>query len=91
MKGNATITGNITGQATVALADISGKATVMGLINGDAKTTKPIDGSGDRSRDAGLFHWLQVTPEAPQHLVWLSPQGIDYNIETSTGLHWKII
>ena len=66
-----------------ALLAVSGRA-------GDA--LKPIDGSGDRTRETGLFHWLQVTPTEPQQLVWLNPQmGIDYTINTSTGLHWKII
>ncbi len=90
MKGNATITGNITGYAALT-GSITGDAVAKGVIIGNAIGGKGIDGSGDRSRDAGLFHWLQVTPETPQHLVWLNPQGIDYNIETSTGLHWKII
>jgi hypothetical protein len=48
-------------------------------------------GSGERTRDTGLYHWLTVTPTEPQHLVWLTPQvGIDYQIETSTDLKWQI-
>ena len=90
MKGNAIITGNITGYAA-RTGSITGWARDANSITGRAEGVKPIGGSGDRSREAGLIHWMQVTPEAPQQFVWLSPQGIDYNIETSTGLHWKII
>ena len=90
MKGNATITGNITGYAA-RTGSVTGWARDTNSITGNAEGVKPIGGSGDRSRDAGLIHWLQVTPETPQHLVWLNPQGIDYDIRTSTGLHWTII
>lgn len=90
MKGSATIIGNITGYATMP-GSITGNAVARGVIIGNAIGGKGIDGSGDRTREAGLIHWLRVTPETPQHLVWLNPQGIDYNIRTSTGLHWKII
>ena len=90
MKGSATIIGNITGYATMP-GSITGNAVARGVIIGNAIGGKGIDGSGDRTREAGLIHWLRVTPETPQHLVWLNPQGIDYNIDTSTGLHWKII
>jgi hypothetical protein len=52
---------------------------------------KPINADAYRTRGTGLLHWLQVTPTEPQQLVWLNPQyGIDYDIHTSTGLHWKI-
>jgi hypothetical protein len=62
---------------------------VNGLA-GDA--LRPIDGSADRTRETGLFHWLQVTPTEPQQLLWLNPQyGIDYDIRTSSGLDWNII
>ena len=90
MKGNAIITGNITGYAT-RTGSVTGWARDANSITGRAEGVKPIDGSGDRIREAGLIHWMKVIPETPQHLVWLNPQGIDYNIETSTGLNWKII
>ena len=76
MKGTARLIGSISGRAYP-----TGSATVLG----------PIGGSGSRTRDVGLLHWLHVTPEEPQQLVWLVPQvGIDYTIETSTNLHWEI-
>jgi hypothetical protein len=66
------------------------------LITGSLRTTAGIVGSiqsrASMTEQSGLRHFLTVTPTEPQQLVWLNPQtGIDYNIETSTGLHWKII
>ena len=35
--------------------------------------------------------FLNVTPEAPQQLVWLVPQyGVDYTVNASSGLEWLI-
>ena len=53
---------------------------------------KPINADAYRTRDTGLLAWIEVTPTEPQQLVWLNPQyGIDYDIHTSSGLHWNII
>ena len=90
------------GQAYIVSSTAIGKGSMMGIISGRAATFGVTKGSGrdtvptsigecERTRETGLFHWLQVTPTEPQQLVWLNPQGIDYTIETSTGLHWKII
>jgi hypothetical protein len=52
----------------------------------------PWQTAAERTRETGLYHYLHVWPEQPQQLVWLNPQmSIDYTIEISTGLHWKII
>lgn len=66
------------------------------LITGSLRATAGIVGSiqslASMTEQSGLHHFLTVTPTEPQQLLWLNPQtGIDYNIETSTGLHWKII
>jgi hypothetical protein len=66
------------------------------LITGSLRATASIVGSiqsrASMTEQSGLHHFLTVTPTEPQQLIWLNPQtGIDYNIETSTGLHWKII
>ena len=55
-----------------------------GMPTGIYPMARPTDKSG-------LAHFLHVTPETPQQLVWLVPQyGIDYTIETSRGLKWQI-
>ena len=92
MKGRANIASGGLRATAHAIQTATAKAAVLLAVSGRAgDALRPIDGSADRTRDTGLFHWLQVTPTEPQQLVWLNPQGIDYNIETSTGLHWKII
>ena len=94
MKGRASIARGMAIRATAhAIPTATAKAAALLAVSGRAgDVLRPIDGTADRTRKTGLFHWLQVTPTEPQQLVWLNPQmGIDYNIETSTGLHWKII
>ena len=55
-----------------------------GMPTGIYPMARPTD-------ESGLAHFLHVTPETPQQLVWLVPQyGIDYTIETSSGLKWQI-
>lgn len=91
MKGTARFTGSISGRAYP-----TGSVTAIGMRYGTpmvsgATVLGPVGGSGSRTRDTGLFHWLHVMPEEPQQLVWLVPQvGIDYQIETSTNLKWQI-
>ena len=91
MKGTARLIGSISGRAYP-----TGSVTASGMrygkpIASSATVLGPIGGSGSRTRDVGLLHWLHVTPEEPQQLVWLVPQvGIDYQIETSTNLKWQI-
>lgn len=91
MTGKARLIGSISGRAS-ATGGVTAKATIMGSpYRGIAQHQQPIRGSGERTRDTGLYHWLTVTPTEPQHLVWLTPQvGIDYQIETSTDLKWQI-
>ena len=93
MKGRASIASGGLRATAHAIQTATAKAAALLAVSGRAgDTLRPIDGSADRTRKTGLFHWLQVTPTEPQQLVWLNPQmGIDYTIETSTGLHWKII
>ena len=94
MKGRASIASGTAIRATAhAVPTATAKAAALLAVIGRAgDALRPIDGTADRTRETGLFHWLQVTPTEPQQLVWLNPQmGIDYTINTSTGLHWKII
>lgn len=91
MKGRARLIGSISGRAC-GIGETTAKAMAFGMLSSSrAVTMKPISGSGERTRDTGLWHWIRVTPTEPQHLVWLVPQvGIDYQIETSTDLKWEI-
>ena len=91
MKGSARLVGSIGGRA-YSIGNATTKAVAFGVLSSSkAMTFGTINGSGERTRDTGLWHWIQVTPTEPQHLVWLVPQvGIDYTIETSTDLHWEI-
>ena len=68
----------------IMMGGISGRAATFGMTKGSGRDTMPTAiGEGERTRETGLFHWLQVTPTEPQQLVWLNPQmGIDYNINT---------
>ena len=93
MKGRASIASGGLRATAHAIPTATAKAAALLAVSGRAgDTLRPIDGSADRTRKTGLFHWLQVTPTEPQQLVWLNPQmGIDYTINTSSGLHWKII
>ena len=93
MKGSATIIGLISGRSA-ASRQIVGRSSARGQVHGSAlpRTCPLADGSAEQTREAGLFHWLEVTPTESQQLVWLNPQmGIDYQIETSTGLDWRIL
>ena len=91
MKGRAQLIGSIGGRATVN-ATTTGGAIAFGTITGTkAVALQPLRGKAERTRSTGLYHYLQVTPTEPQQLVWLVPHvGIDYQIETSTDLHWEI-
>ena len=94
MKGRASIASGTAIRATAhTIPTATAKAAALLAVSGRAgDALRPIDGTADRTRETGLFHWLQVTPTEPQQLVWLNPQtGIDYNIETSTGLDWRIL
>ena len=94
MKGRASIASGTAIRATAhAIPTATAKAAALLAVSGRAgDALRPIDGTADRTRETGMFHWLQVTPTEPQQLVWLNPQiGIDYTINISTGLHWKII
>lgn len=93
MKGRANIASGTAIRATAhAIPTATAKAAALLAVSGRAgDALRHIDGTADRTRKTGLFHWLQVTPTEPQQLVWLNPQGIDYTINTSTGLDWKII
>lgn len=91
MKGTARLIGSISGRA-YRTGSVTARAVTFGMLSASrAVTLAPIKGTGERTRDTGLYHWLNVTPTEPQQLVWLVPQvGIDYQIETSTDLHWEI-
>lgn len=90
MKGRAYIfTSSAIGKGSM-MGGISGRAATFGMTKGSGSTTPTVNGKGERTRETGLYHWLRVTPTEPQQIVWLQP-GIDYNIETSTDLKWKII
>ena len=91
MKGRAYIfTSTANGKGSM-MGGISGRAATFGMTKGSGRDTVPIAiGEGERTRESGLTHWLYVTPTEPQEIVWLQP-GIDYHIETSTDLKWRII
>jgi len=93
MKGRVNIASGGLRATAHAIPTATAKAAALLAVSGRAgDALRPIDGSGDRTRKTGLFHWLQVTPTEPQQLVWLNPQyGIDYDIRTSSGLDWNII
>lgn len=93
MKGRASIASGGFRATAHAIPTATAKAAALLAVSGRAgDALRPIDGSGDRTRKTGLFHWLQVTPTETQQLVWLNPQmGIDYDIRTSSGLDWNII
>lgn len=92
MSALAQGSGGLVAVAFVFPAGIMSKAEPMGGLPGMAAgmptgiypMARPTD-------ESGLAHFLHVTPETPQQLVWLVPQyGIDYTIETSSGLKWQI-
>ena len=91
MKGSARLIGSIGGRA-YSIGNATAKAVAFGALTASrAVALGMVKGAGERTRDTGLWHWIQVTPTEPQHLVWLVPQvGIDYQIETSTNLKWEI-
>ena len=91
MKGSAKLIGSIGGRA-YSIGNATAKAVTFGALSASrAVALGMVKGAGERTRDTGLWHWIQVTPTEPQHLVWLVPQvGIDYHIETSTDLHGEI-
>jgi hypothetical protein len=92
MKGTARIISMTAGAGRIAGSRIRTEATAVGVVHGEAiDALRRTEGNGGRSREAGVFHWLKVMPEAPQNFMWLHPDGVDYNIETSTNLKWKII
>ena len=93
MKGQAYIaTGTSIGKGSV-MGSIGGRADALGMLHGSSRDAiPPATGKGDRTRESGLLSWIRVLPEQPQQLVWLTPQvGIDYDIQTSSGLEWRII
>ena len=91
MNGRAYIfTSTAIGKGSI-MGGVSGRAATFGITKGSGRDTVPTAiGEGERTRESGLYHWLKVTPTEPQEIVWLQP-GIDYNIETSSNLNWKII
>ena len=91
MNGRAYIfTSSAIGKGSM-MGSISGRAATFGMTKGSGRDTVPTAiGEGERTRESGLMHWLYVTPTEPQEIVWLQP-GIDYHIETSTDLKWKIV
>lgn len=92
MKGTAQIISMTAGAGRIAGSRINTEAAAVGVVRGEAiDALRKTEGSGGRSREAGVFHWLKVMPEQVQEFVWLRPDGVDYNIETSTNLKWKII
>lgn len=90
MKGQAYIVSSTAIGKGSMMGSISGRAATFGMTKGSGTTTPTVNGEGERTRESGLMHWLYVTPTEPQEIVWLQP-GIDYHIETSTDLKWKIV
>lgn len=90
MKGQAYIFASTAIGKGSMMGGISGRAATFGMTKGSGTTTPTVNGEGERTRESGLMRWLYVTPTEPQEIVWLQP-GIDYHIETSTDLKWKIV
>jgi hypothetical protein len=93
IKATAKIISNIPARWWAdARGQVHGRALPRTRPQASAAGELPLtDGSAERTREAGLRHWIKVQPEQPQEIVWLTPQvGIDYQIETSTDLHWII-
>ena len=93
IRGRAAIIGNSVSGRGSQVAVVTASAAARGVMEGKAfPELKPINADAYRTRDTGLLAWIEVTPTEPQQLVWLNPQyGIDYDINTSSGLDWKII
>ena len=93
IRGRAAIIGNGVSGRGSQVAVVTASAAARGVMEGKAfPELNPINADAYRTREMGLFHWLQVTPTEPQQLVWLNPQyGIDYDIRTSSGLDWRIL
>ena len=91
MNGQAYIfTSSAIGKGSM-MGGISGRAATFGMTKGSGRDTVPTTiGEGERTRERGLMHWLYVTPTEQQEIVWLQ-HGIDYHIETSSDLKWRII
>ena len=90
MNGQAYIVSSTAIGKGSMIGSISGRAATFGMTKGSGTTTPTVNGEGERTRESGLMRWLYVTPTEPQEIVWLQP-GIDYHIETSTDLKWKIV
>ena len=91
MNGRAIIVRGVGGRAEL-IDNVSAKAHGLPLISAEGDANPQPIGDGRYTSEPGLMHWMNVKPEETQHFVWLTPVvGIDYNIETSTRLHWKII
>ena len=91
MNGKASIIGGVGSSQARRIGAVTAIAVTFGaLTSTQAYGLAPIEGNGERTRGTGLFHWIKVTPEEPQEMVWLNPDGIDYYIETSTNLKWQI-
>ena len=93
IRGRAAIIGNGVSGRGSQVAVVTASAAARGVMEGKAfPELNPINADAYRTREMGLFHWLQVTPTEPPQLVWLNPQmGIDYDIRTSSGLDWRIL
>lgn len=79
-------------KATIIHGSVRAVATTTGGMMAVAYTQpNGIKSMAEPTEETGVLRFLEVTPEAPQELVWLVPQyGVDYSIVTSTGLKWKI-
>ena len=78
--------------ARVIRGSVRAVATATGNIGAMAYAIPTrIQSMAEPTEETGLLRFLNVTPEAPQQLVWLVPQyGVDYTITTSTDLKWQI-
>jgi len=91
IRGSAILLGSVRGRA-YGVGGVNANAVYLKMI-GKSKAVAfgEISGSASQTRNTGLHHFMAVRPEQPQQLVWLVPQvGVEYTIETSTNLKWKI-
>lgn len=92
IKATAGIISRTTAKANAMYQSGIGSASPVDRSNGTAWIDTPLlIAAAFRVNESGIRHFIYVTPTEPQQLVWLVPQvGIDYQIETSTNLHWQI-
>ena len=78
--------------ARVIRSSVRARAVSANGVTATAYALPGIQMTAEVTEQSCLRKFLTVVPVEPQQLLWINPQyGIDYDITTSPGLHWKII